>query len=320
MCKTFQDKIIVYMPALNEGETIYKVLNAVPKLIGESVISELLVVNDGSTDKTQEEAIRAGATVISHNYNKGVGNAFQTAVNYALKKNTDVLVSIDADGQFDVDQIKNMVKPIILNKADFSIGNRFSSAKPIRMSKIKFWGNKQISKIVSFISKTKIKDASCGFRAYSKDCLLSLNLQGDFTYTHETILDLLNKGYQVKQIPVTVTYYEKRESRIAKNLFKYAINTSIIIFKCLKDYKPLRFFSWIAFFVLFLSVVFGGFVSIHWFINGMITPYKSVGIIALSLLGMSVFLFVLAFVADMLNRIRNNQEKLLYLTKKKHFE
>ena len=320
MIKISKKSIIVYMPALNEEETIFRVLSSIPKMICNTEISELLVINDGSIDNTENEAIKAGATVINHNFNKGVGNAFQTAINYALKQNADILVSIDADGQFNVNQIEELVKPIISNKADFSIGNRFDSEKPLKMPKIKFWGNKQISKIVSLISKTKISDASCGFRAYSRDCLLSLNLQGDFTYTHETILDLLNKGFRVTQIPVDVTYFEERVSRIANNLFKYALKTSTIMFKCLKDYKPLRFFSWIAFFVLFISIILGTFVSIHWFLNGVITPYKSIGIISLSLLGMSTLLFVLAFIADMLNRIRNNQEKILYLIKKKHFE
>lgn len=320
MVKTSEIKIIVYMPALNEEGNIYKVLNSVPKSICNSILSELLVINDGSTDDTEKEAIKAGATVINHYDNKGVGNAFQTAVNYALKKNTDILVSIDADGQFDVNQIEDMVKPIISNKADFNIGNRFEGGKPLKMPKLKFWGNRQISKIVSFVGNTKIKDASCGFRSYSKDCLLSLNLQGDFTYTHETILDLLDKGYRVKQIPVHVTYFEERVSRIANNLFKYAFKTSIIIFKCLKDYRPFKFFSWIAFIVLLISMILGGLVAVHWYVNDVITPYKSIGIIALSLLGMSLILFVLAFLADMLNRIRNNQEKILYLTKKNHFE
>lgn len=320
MSEKLHKKIIVYMPALNEEETICNVLNSVPKSVCGFMLSELLVINDGSTDNTEKEAMKAGATVINHNYNKGVGNAFQTAVNYALRKNVDILVSIDADGQFDVNQIEELVKPIITNEADFSIGNRFDSTKPLKMSKIKFWGNMQISKIVSFISKTKIKDASCGFRAYSSDCLLSLNLQGDFTYTHETILDLLNKGFKIRQIPVHVIYFEERVSRIANNLFKYAIKTSTILFKCLKDYQPFRFFSWIASFVLLISMALGGFVAIYWYMKGVITPYKSLGIIALSLMGMSVFLFVLAFIADMLNRIRNNQEKILYITKKKYFE
>ncbi|NLP56624.1 glycosyltransferase family 2 protein [Lutibacter sp. B1] len=308
------------MPALNEGQTIYKVLKSVPKTIKGFSSLELLVINDGSIDNTEEESLKSGATVINHNYNKGVGNAFQTALNYSLKVNTDILVSIDSDGQFDVNQIEEMISPIIKNEADFCIGNRFSNSKPEKMPKIKYWGNRQISRIVSFVGNSKIQDASCGFRSYSRDCLLNLNLQGSFTYTHETILDLVDKGYRVAQVPVNVKYFDDRVSRVADNLFKYAVNTSLIIFKCLKDYKPLQFFLSIALFVLLISFFMGGFVLIHWFKYGTITPYKSLGIIALSFCGMSLLLTILAFVADMLNRIRNNQEKMLYLIKKDYFE
>lgn len=314
------NKAIIYMPALNEGMTIHRVLSTVPKTLVSISEIELLVINDGSTDNTASEATRFGATVINHNYNKGVGSAFQTAVNYALKAKADVLVSIDADGQFDVQQIDEMIKPILNHQADFCIGNRFSNGRPKLMPKVKFWGNNRISNIVSFVSRTKIHDASCGFRAYSRDCLLNLNLDGRFTYTHETILDLANKGYRVAQIPVNVTYFDDRVSRVANSISKYAFKTSAIIFKCLKDYKPFHFFISIALFVLFFALIIGGFVSYHWMKTGFITPYKSLGIFALALSGMSVLLIVLAFVADMLGRIRKNQEKILYFQKKNYFE
>ncbi len=312
--------LIIYMPALNEEETIRAVLDSIPKQFDGFREVKLLVVNDGSSDATASEAILSGATVITHSRNVGVGKAFQTAINYALKLKADILVSIDADGQFDVSQISEMIQPIIDKQADFCIGNRFWNSTPDKMPRIKYWGNRQISKIVSFISKTKIQDASCGFRAYSKDCLFGLNLQGSFTYTHETILELLHKGYKISQVPINVTYNDNRVSRIANNLFKYALRTSIIIFKSLKDYKPLQFFLSIAFIVLFTAFAIGGFVLIHWFNTGMITPYKSFGFIALSLCGMAVVIVTLAFIADLLNRIRENQEKILYLTKKKYFE
>lgn len=313
-------KIIIYMPALNEGLTIHQVLKSVPQTLQSVSSIELLVINDGSSDNTVSEATRAGATVISHNYNKGVGSAFHTAVDYTLKQGADILVSIDADGQFDVLQIAEMIAPIITNEVDFSIGNRFNQGRPEGMPKIKFWGNKRISKIVSFVSRNKIKDASCGFRAYSKDCLLNLNLDGSFTYTHETILDLANKGYRVAQIPVHVTYFDGRISRVANSLTKYAFKTSSIIFKCLKDYKPLQFFSSIALVIFLIGLLFGGFVLVHWIQNGSITPYKSIGIFGLALVGMSLLLAVYALMADMLGRIRKNQEKILYYQKKQYFE
>lgn len=313
-------KLIIYMPALNEGKTILKVINSIPKTIDGFNMIEILVVNDGSSDHTVSEAKKGGATVLSHNKNKGLGDAFQTAINYALKKNTDILVSIDADGQFDVNQIPQMLAPIINNQADFCIGIRFSNGKPNNMPKIKFWGNKKVNKIVSFVSNTKIHDASCGFRAYSNDTLLSLNLHGSFTYTHETILDLLDKGFKVEQIPVSVRYYEDRVSRIANNLFTYGYKTSSIIFKSLKDYKPLQFFLGIAFFIFIIALFFAGWALLHWIIYDTITPYKSFGIIGLSLLGMSAIVAIFAFMADMLGRIRKNQEKILYFLKKTHFE
>lgn len=313
-------KLIIYMPALNEEKTILEVINSIPNTIIGFRIIEVLVVNDGSTDKTASEAKKAGATVLSHNKNKGVGEAFQSAINYALQTKTDTLVSIDADGQFDVNQIPEILAPILNNQADFCIGIRFTNGKPNNMPKIKFWGNKKVNQIVSFVSNTKIHDASCGFRAYSNDTLLSLNLHGSFTYTHETILDLLDKGFKVEQIPVRVQYFEDRVSRIANNLFQYAFKTSSIIFKSLKDYKPLQFFLGIAFFIFLTALFFGGWALIHWIVYDTITPYKSFGIIGLSLLGMSAIVTIFAFMADMLGRLRKNQEKILYFLKKTHFE
>lgn len=313
-------KLLIYMPALNEAETIYKVLKSIPTSYEHFNTLELLVINDGSTDNTESQAKAAGAKVINHIGNKGVGEAFQTALTYALNINATVMVSIDADGQFDVDQIYEFIQPIVKNEADFCIGNRFHGKRPENMPKLKYWGNKRVNKIVSFVSKTKIEDASCGFRAYSKEALLNLNLQGSFTYTHETILDLLDKGLSLKQIPVNVRYFDGRISRIADNIVAYALKTSIIIFKCLKDYKPLQFFLIISGIVFGLGFLLGGFTFIHWIVNKTISPYKSFGIIGLSLVGMSVIMAIFGFMADSLGRMRKNQERILYYLKKSYFE
>ena len=291
-----------------------------PKKISGIEKLEILVVDDGSTDQTRELCINENISVVSHTVNRGVGLAFQTAVNYALQAEADILVSIDADGQFDVDQIEDLITPILLREADFCTGNRFEIGRPKKMSRIKFWGNKQISKLVSFISGVRIYDASCGFRSYSRECLYSLNIQGSFTYTHETILELLQKGFHIVQVSIRVNYFSDRVSRVANNLWNYTFRTSLIIFKTWKDYKPLRFFLSIAGGILMLASIIGGFVLTHWFQTGRITPYKSFGFISLSLCGLAVVLITLAFVADMLTRIRMNQEKILYLTKKNYFE
>lgn len=306
------------MPALNEAKTISTVIQSIPNKI-DGIDVDVLVVDDGSEDNTKQLALASGAHVVSHIRNKGVGGAFHSAVNFALKHKVDILVSIDADGQFDVNDIPRMIAPIVFQTAHFSIGNRFDAGKPKIMSKLKYRGNALVSSIISFVSKTKIKDASCGFRAYSKECLLNLNLQGNFTYTHETILDLLNKDYAIAQIPVSVIYFEDRVSRVANNVITYGFKTLKIIIKCFKDYRPFPFFFTIALLIMAIGLALGSFVLVHWFSFGKITPYKGLGFIALALCGMAVMVGVLAFIADMLNRIRMNQEKLLYLAKKKHF-
>lgn len=313
-------RLLIYMPALNEAETIREVIQGIPT--SYSGISEVstLVINDGSTDETIAESKKANAQVVTHNYNKGVGAAFHSAVQYALEHKFDILVSMDADGQFDSSQIEDLIHPILEKKADFCLGVRFENKRPENMPKVKYWGNKQVNRIVGFIGKVPIQDASCGFRSYSREALMSLNLQGSFTYTHETILDLLDKGFKVSQIPVRVTYFEGRISRVANNVFTYGIRTSKIIVKCLKDYAPFYFFMNIALFFLLLAAALGGFVLVHWFVNGAITPYKSLGIFALTLLGFAFFVAILALIADILGRMRQNQEKILYFLKKTHYD
>ena len=305
-------KLLIYIPAYNEEETIYQVIKSIPLKINGIEEIVIIVVNDGSTDKTEKIALSTNTIVLNHRYNKGVGAAFQTAVEYALQIKTDFLISIDADGQFDVNQIEELLNPIINNVSDFCIGNRFYRKIPLKMPKIKYWGNMQVNKIISFVSKTKIYDASCGFRAYSRECLLNLNLNGNFTYTHETILDLINKGFKVCQLPINVKYFDNRTSRVADNILNYAFKTSKIIIKYLKDYAPFYFFISIALFIFSLALILSGFVFYHWINSGSITPYKSLGIFSLALLGMSLIVATLALIADMLGRIRQNQEKILY--------
>ncbi|MAP79608.1 MAG: hypothetical protein CL526_00840 [Aequorivita sp.] len=308
--------LIIYFPAFNEDMTIFDVINST-KITFEGIDKLThLVIDDGSIDNTVAQSLAANAQVISHKQNKGVGEAFQTAINYALKVNADVLVSFDADGQFYASDIEKIIKPILTKKAEFVLGCRFLDGKPDKMSTIKYNGNLVVNSIISKICKFKIKDASCGFRAYSKTALLNLNLHGSFTYTHETILDLIDKGVDFEQIPISVRYFEGRKSRVASNLYQYGIKTSRIIFKCFKDYAPFYFFGRLALAVLALGLLMGGFVLWHWISSGFISPYKSIGIIGLVLVGMSLMLFTIALIADMLGRLRKNQERILYQLKK----
>lgn len=313
-------KLIIYMPALNEMDGISGVIKSLPKKIKGIDKIKVLVVDDGSTDDTVKIAIENGADVISHGVNKGVGSAFQSAVDFSLKEKADILVSIDSDGQFNPDQIVKIIQPILSKKADMVTGNRFINGMPKNMPKIKYWGNKKMSKLISLISGQKFRDVSCGFRAYNREALMKLNLFGAFTYTQETIMDMVYKGLKVTEFPVNVVYYKERKSRVAGNIFKYMFRTSKIIIKTLKDYKPMFFFGGMGSIFLAIGSLFEMFLFVYYFITGAFTPYKSFGFIGLGFLMFGLMLLIVGLLADMFNRLRINQERILYELKRNKYE
>ncbi len=309
-------KLIVYMPALNEEDNIQQVISKLPNELENVNEIEVLVVDDGSNDRTAELVQELGVTVISHHKNLGLGVAFQTAVTYAIENNAEILVSIDADGQFDPQTIPYLISPIQNGDAQMVTGNRFFNKRPKNMPKIKYWGNKQVSKLVSFVTNNKFEDVSCGFRAYSVDALYQLNLFGTYSYTHEVILNLAFKGNSILEIPIDVKYFIGRESRISPNIPKYAYKTSKIIFRTLLDYKPLYFFGNVGILNLLIASIFVIFMLTHYFITGEFTPYKAFGFIGLGFGVFGLIIIFIGLVADMLNRIRLNQDKILYQLRK----
>ena len=187
------------LPCLNEAENLPKVLASLPKTIGDHS-TDRLVVDDGSTDGSAEIARDNGAIVISHGVNYGVGRAFQTALAFAIKQRFDIMVTIDADGQFPVSDIPKLVDPILDRSASFVSANRFASNEQIEhMSAIKRWGNARMTSLINRLTGEKFYDVSCGFRAYSRDAMLRLNLMGQFTYTQEVFLNLAFKGMPIEE-------------------------------------------------------------------------------------------------------------------------
>jgi len=236
-------KILTAIPCLNEEETIESVMDSVRESLDAFPNSEILVIDDGCTDRTVERAKAKGGIIISHGENRGVGIAFQNAVAYFLSHDFDVMVNIDADGQFDPQDIPKLIEPIGNGEADFVTASRFLDPDLYpQMPRVKFWGNKQMSSLISRLAGQKFYDVSCGFRAYSREALLNLNLHGEFTYTQETFMDFSFKGLRIREVPVKVKYFPNRESRVAKSLVYYSFKTFMIIFRAYRDYYPLRFF------------------------------------------------------------------------------
>jgi glycosyltransferase involved in cell wall biosynthesis len=311
-------KLVVQIPALNEEITIADVIKRIPKQFDGVDEIQVLVVDDGSTDNTAQFAKEVGAIVVSHETCKGVGAAFRTGVSKSSELNADVIVTIDADGQFDPNDISKVIAPIINGSADFVTASRFmdEDLAPV-MPKAKRFGNDMIACWLSSMIKKKFFDVSCGFRAYSRDAYLRLMLLGDFTYTHETFLTLAFNRLRIEEIPVKIRgVREHGKSRVASNLFNYGWRAATIILKTYRDYRPLRFFGMLSAVAFLVSVCFFGFLMSVKITTGMFTPHKWSGVVGLLFLIGAFSLFFIGMVADMLDRIRVAQDETLFRVKK----
>jgi len=312
-------KLCVIIPALNEEATIGDVIARVPADVPGVSETAIVVVDDGSTDRTAQLSEAAGATVVSHGQNRGVGAAFHTGVDKALEMGADLMVNMDGDGQFDPEEIPRLLAPLLAGEAQFVSASRFMKREYYpEMSAVKLYGNKLMSALVSALTGVKYYDVSCGFRAYTRDALLRLNLFGGFTYTQETFLDLSFKGVSIREVPVRVRGTRRfGKSRVASNLPRYCLRASRIIFRSFRDYRPMAVFGGLAGAMFVLAVCFGTFLLIHYARVGELFPHRWAGFAAAFLAGMGTLVFTTGLVADMLARIRANQERILYLLKKR---
>ena len=306
------------MPALNEAATIQDVVGRVPRdLPGISEV-EVVVVDDGSTDATASLARQAGATVLSHGRNLGVGAALQTGLAYALQRRADIAVNIDSDGQFDPSDIRTLAEPVLQGRADMATASRFKDRALLpQMPWVKRMGNHGMSAIVSRLCGEKFHDVSCGFRAYSRETLLRLVLTGRFTYTQETFLVLSLAGMRIVEVPIRVRgVREHGKSRVASNLVKYAYNTSGIILGAVRNYRPGPLFNTGAGLLMTAAFAFAGFFLWHRLSSGRFWPHTWAGFVSAFLFGLSLLVFTMGQVAMMVARLRFVQDEQLYLLRR----
>lgn len=311
------DRILIAVPCLNESKTIAQVIANAKSVQVQGKQIDVLVVDDGSKDDTSAVAKQAGAHVIRHGKNRGLAGALNTAVEYAIRQQYAMMVTIDGDGQFDVKDVPSLIAPIIQSGADLVTGSRFmpECKLPDGITPAKVWGNIQMSRLISSLVGQKFYDVSCGFRAYSRAALLNLNLHGKFTYTHETFLDLAFKGFHIVETPVTVKYFADRKSRMASSLFRYGFQASKIIARSFRDHKPLKLFWVLALMALLPGVGLAIHFFSHFFETGEFRGHLWAGFLGGSFLAVSLTFFIVGIFADMLRRVHQNQEKTLYILK-----
>ncbi|MFH1290092.1 MAG: glycosyltransferase family 2 protein [Nanoarchaeota archaeon] len=315
-------RVIVMIPAYNEEATIGRVIRDVPRKIAGVGEVKVMVMDDHSGDKTDEVAKKAGADYIfRHKQNVGLGVNFKKGIDMALKLGADIIVNVDGDGQFDSKDIGNLVRPVLLQEADMVTCSRFLNPNMTKnMPWLKKWGNRRFTKLISRVTKEKFTDTQCGFRAYSKEAALRLNLKGKFTYTQEVFIDLVEKGMRIKEIPLKVVYHKKRDSAISGNLRKYGFKSLGIIAKATRDTKPLDFFGMPAMFILALGLLGGAFSFVFWLIYHVTTPVRTLFSVSVFFMIFGLALGILALVADMMKTIKSTQDEILYKMKKTEFE
>ncbi len=254
-------KLIIQIPCYNEAETLEIALNDLPKKIDGIDVIEYLIINDGSKDNTVEVAKKWGINyVVNFKRNKGLAKGFMAGLDACLQAGADIIVNTDADNQYCGEDIEKLVRPILEGKADVVIGERpidqtehFSPLKK-KLQHLGSW-------VVRKASKTDIPDAPSGFRAYSRDAALRMNVINEYTYTLETIVQAGRNKMAIMSVPIR-TNSELRPSRLFHSMFGYVKKSMLTIIRAFMMYKPLKFFSMLG----MLSIVIGILIGIRYIV------------------------------------------------------
>jgi len=306
-------KLVVMIPAYNEEETINSVIREIPRDCCDLV--EVLVINDGSTDNTVEEAKNAGADrIVSFKKNRGLAPAFRAGLETALEMGADIIVNTDGDGQYNGKQIPDLIKPIMDGRADFVLGSR-TKGRIEYMPLQKRIGNRIATFVTRQVSGLPISDAQSGFRAFTRDAAMHLNVMSNYTYVQETLMQAANSGMVYEEVPIEFRKRTGGQSRLISNIFKYAKRAGTTIVKTYRDYQPLKTFSMLGLIFLVVGLIFGFKVLYHFLQTGTVGLELPSAVLTVLLLIIGVQTIVLGLLADMLKTHRNIQDEILYRLK-----
>lgn len=221
-------KLTIVVPAFNESSVIYKVLSLLPKHLNRISTIETVVVDDGSSDKTSQEAKKAGVKVIRHISNRGVGAATKTGVEYAKIKEADVVITFDADGQHDPEDIPKLLKPIISRTADVVIGSRFKKKQKIPLDRFFLnWFANLITFILFGVAST---DSQSGLRVFSKKAINLINFSGErMDFSSEILLEAKKHNLKIEEVPVKAIYTSYSRAKGQKNINSFSILLRFIV-------------------------------------------------------------------------------------------
>lgn len=249
-------KLVIQIPCYNEEKSLPVTLADLPKHINGVDEIEVLIINDGSTDKTVQTAKEHGIKhIVEMPHNCGLAKAFVAGINSSLALGADIIVNTDADNQYCASDIEKLIQPILNSEADIVIGSRPVSQIE-HFSPLKKLLQKLGSCVMRMVSSTSVEDAPSGFRAFSRNAALQLNVFDNYTYTLETIIQARAKGLQLVCVPVSVNP-DLRESKLVKNMFDYIRRSVFTMLRMFIIYRPFRFFSILAGLFLFIGMLIG---------------------------------------------------------------
>lgn len=311
-------KLIIQIPCYNEAETLEIALNDLPRHIDGIDEIEYLIINDGSKDNTVEVARNWGVNyVVNFKQNKGLAKGFMAGLDACLRNGADIIVNTDADNQYVGDDIEKLVRPILEGKADMVIGERpidqtehFSPLK----KKLQHFG----SWVVRKASKTDIPDAPSGFRAYSREAAMRMNVVNEYTYTLETIVQAGRNKIAVTSVPIR-TNGELRPSRLFNSMMGYVKKSMLTIIRAFLMYKPLMFFSILGG-VLSLGGVGIGIRFLFFYFGGTGAGHVQSLILASMLIILGVMTIIVGLQGDIIAANRKLLEDIQYHVRKLDYD
>lgn len=261
-------KLVIQIPCYNEEKSLPVTYNAIPKTIKGIDEIEVIIIDDGSTDNTVQVAKDLGIkTIVQMPHNCGLAKAFVAGLNKSLEIGADIIVNTDADNQYCADDIEKLIEPILTNKADISIGAR-PVDKISHFSCLKKMLQRLGSSVMRMISSTKVLDAPSGFRAFSRNAALQINVFDNYTYTLETIIQARAKGLEITSVPIRVNA-DLRKSRLVRNMFDYIRHSLFTMIRMFIIYRPFRFFAIISCIFLACALILGlRFLYFYFFASG----------------------------------------------------
>lgn len=290
-------KVIISIPAYNEEYTLPSVLEEIKTVMNTTDYAyEILVLNDGSTDKTADIAAAQGATVVTRKH-RGLAETFKAEMKECLQRKADIIVHTDADGQYHPQHLPELIRKVE-EGYDLVLGSRFQR-NVSHMPLLNRLGNIAFARVLSSLTGTKITDSTTGFRAFTRTVAEEINYINTFTYTQEQIIKAAKQGFKITEIPIICR--KTRKSRLFKSPLQYALRAWINILRIYRDYEPLQFFGRIGGGLLVLGGMLGAWLLYRFLTLGYVgrTPSLILSML-LILVGMQIILF--GFLADMMHK------------------